>query len=354
MMKHLTLFIAVAGISALSVSACAQTENSAPISAYNNYDFVPGDQIIFDDSFTGDQNGEFPAHWNLGAGQAVVNTIAGRPAFLLTDGNYAHVSPLIKSPAYLGAAFTIEFDLYNNGGYPPKMYFYNSNANATAASSDQANITFEAGGINIVNKNTGLDITGNMPAAIAGENFKNKWHHIAIAYKNNQVKVYVDQYRVAVAPNLGTAPKAFDIEGIGDANTPIIMTNFRIANGGGMNMLGKKFTDAKLITHGINFDVDKAIIKPESMGTLNMIVGILKDNPDLKFEIDGHTDNTGDAAHNITLSQQRADAVKTQLLSMGVNATRLSTKGFGDTKPISDNTTPEGRANNRRVEFVKQ
>ncbi|MEO6978129.1 MAG: hypothetical protein ABI113_07095, partial [Mucilaginibacter sp.] len=58
-----------------------------PISAYNNYDFVPGDKIIFEDSFTDDDNGEFPAHWNLGAGQGVINTIAGRKELLLTDGN---------------------------------------------------------------------------------------------------------------------------------------------------------------------------------------------------------------------------------------------------------------------------
>ena len=118
-------------------------------------------------------------------------------------------------------------------------------------------------------------------------------------------------------------------------------------------MIGKKFTEGKIVTHGINFDIDKATIKPESMGTLNMIVQVLKDNPDLKFEIDGHTDNSGTAQHNLTLSQQRADAVKTQLITMGVDASRLTTKGFGDTKPISDNNTLEGKANNRRVEFVK-
>jgi outer membrane protein OmpA-like peptidoglycan-associated protein len=120
-----------------------------------------------------------------------------------------------------------------------------------------------------------------------------------------------------------------------------------------MNMIGKKFTESKIVTHGINFDVDKATIKPESMGTLNMIVGVLKDNPDLKFEIDGHTDNSGTTTHNLTLSQQRADAVKDQLVKMGVDASRLTSKGFGDSKPISDNTSLEGKANNRRVEFVK-
>ena len=126
-----------------------------------------------------------------------------------------------------------------------------------------------------------------------------------------------------------------------------------VTNRPNMNLIGKKFTDSKIVTHGINFDVDKATIKPESMGTLNMIVQVLKDNPDVKFEVDGHTDNTGAAAHNLQLSQQRADAVKTQLVSMGVDASRLTTKGFGDTKPITDNNTLEGRANNRRVEFVK-
>jgi outer membrane protein OmpA-like peptidoglycan-associated protein len=120
-----------------------------------------------------------------------------------------------------------------------------------------------------------------------------------------------------------------------------------------MNLIGKKFTESKIITHGINFDVDKAAIKPESMGTLNMIVQVMKDNPDIKFEVDGHTDNSGTAAHNLSLSQQRAEAVKGQLIKMGVDASRLSARGFGDTKPISDNISLEGKANNRRVEFVK-
>ncbi len=132
-----------------------------------------------------------------------------------------------------------------------------------------------------------------------------------------------------------------------------VVTNIRLAEGGGMIMLGQKFTDAKIVTHGINFDVDKSIIKPESMGTLNMIVQIMKDNPDIKFDVEGYTDNSGDPTHNLTLSQSRADAVKAQLISMGISSSRLTSKGFGESKPISDNNSPEGKANNRRVEFVK-
>jgi len=120
-----------------------------------------------------------------------------------------------------------------------------------------------------------------------------------------------------------------------------------------MNMIGKKFTDAKIVTHGINFDVNRAIIKPESMGTLNGIVKIMQDNPEIKFEIGGHTDSDGDDNANMKLSQARADAVRAELITLGIDGGRLTTKGYGRTKPIGDNSTTEGKANNRRVEFVK-
>ena len=80
----------------------------------------------------------------------------------------------------------------------------------------------------------------------------------------------------------------------------------------------------------------------------------MNDNPDISFEVQGHTDNTGNAALNQALSEQRAAAIVAKLVEMGISPSRLSAKGFGQSSPIADNSTDEGRAKNRRVEFVKK
>ena len=102
----------------------------------------------------------------------------------------------------------------------------------------------------------------------------------------------------------------------------------------------------------LEFAVGKDVIKPESMKSLSDLAALLKKNPTWKLQIDGHTDNVGNAAKNKLLSQKRADAVKRYLASKGVAAARMSAKGWGSTKPIADNTTAEGRDRNRRVEMT--
>jgi outer membrane protein OmpA-like peptidoglycan-associated protein len=89
------------------------------------------------------------------------------------------------------------------------------------------------------------------------------------------------------------------------------------------------------------------------MPTLKMILGLLTDDPELKFSIEGHTDSQGTKGINKPLSEKRAEAVKNWLEGKGIEPSRLKTTGFGDTKPIDSNKSAEGRANNRRVEFVK-
>lgn len=318
---------------------------------YQNYDFVPGDKVLFEDNFKEDQDGEFPAHWELKDGQGIMNKINGEPAFFLTDGNYVRVFPRMKTASYLTDPFTIEFDYY----FVPDAYGILTmlRYNDPSAGSEQEDIVSVNSSEASISGDQ-LSFSKPLPEALAGENFVNKWHHIAIAYKNRQVKVYVDQYRALVVPDAKHAFEKMQFAGIADETHPLILNNVRIAAGGGMNMIGKKFTESKLVTHGINFDYNKATIKPESMGTLNMVVNIMKENPGIKFEIGGYTDSDGDDQYNLRLSDQRAAAVLKQLVSMGVDASRLTSKGYGEANPISDNTSSEGKANNRRVEFVKK
>ncbi len=89
------------------------------------------------------------------------------------------------------------------------------------------------------------------------------------------------------------------------------------------------------------------------MGTINEIVELMKENPSLKFRIEGHTDSDGDESYNQQLSDERAAAVKSMLVQLGIDASRLESRGWGESKPLSENSTPEGKANNRRVEFIK-
>ena len=109
----------------------------------------------------------------------------------------------------------------------------------------------------------------------------------------------------------------------------------------------------KSILH-INFDTDKATLKPEGIETIKEIATVLKNNESLNLAIHGYTDNVGKEDHNQTLSENRAKAVVTELTVLGIDATRLSAKGFGSQSPMADNATPEGRTQNRRVELVKQ
>ena len=102
----------------------------------------------------------------------------------------------------------------------------------------------------------------------------------------------------------------------------------------------------------IYFDLDKSILKPESRAELQRLYQLMNDNPGLEIEIRGHTDNWSSDEYNETLSNNRANAVVNYLKFMGVRGSRMTWKGFGEKQPIATNDTDEGRALNRRVEFV--
>jgi outer membrane protein OmpA-like peptidoglycan-associated protein len=318
----------------------------ANMKAYANYDFIPGDKILFEDNFMSDQDGEFPAHWDLTSGQAIVNRVSGEPAFLLTDGNYAVVFPRMKEKQYLPADFTVEFD------QRPTAQSFGTIVRFIGEDGSNYDQFFGTDGeIKLVGKDKELvgTYSGYDP-----ETYRDKWHHCAIVVKGQQMKAYVDQFRICVMPNINGAKfSSTQFAGIGDQNNPVVFKNVRIAAGGGMNMIDKLSTDGKIVTHGILFDIGKATLKPESMGTLNAISKLMKENVNIKFEVGGHTDSDGSAQLNQKLSDDRANAVRKSLIDMGIDAARLTAKGYGSSKPIDKNDSPEGKANNRRVEFVK-
>lgn len=116
----------------------------------------------------------------------------------------------------------------------------------------------------------------------------------------------------------------------------------------------KLITEGKFVTRGILFDVNSDKLRSESYGALKDIANVLTENADVKVKIIGHTDSDGDDKSNLELSKRRAEAVKNFLIKeFNVNQSRIETDGKGESQPVDKNLTPEGKANNRRVEFIK-
>ncbi|NJN33343.1 MAG: OmpA family protein [Saprospiraceae bacterium] len=110
--------------------------------------------------------------------------------------------------------------------------------------------------------------------------------------------------------------------------------------------------DRTIVLKNVFFDTDKSILKSESFVELNKLKLLLTENPKMRIELRGHTDNVGSDASNLDLSTRRAAAVKDFLIQNGITADRLQSKGFGESQPVDTNETPEGRQNNRRTEFL--
>lgn len=153
-------------------------------------------------------------------------------------------------------------------------------------------------------------------------------------------------------------PGSYDFRLNSNDNGGVEITSVAFNVGGTLDATGMAKIIAeqgKLALYGIQFDFNQATIKPESSQVLGQVAEVLKSQPSLKLSIEGHTDNVGKAAYNLDLSRKRAESVKDYLVSkFQIDAARLPTQGFGDSKPIAKNDTEAGRAQNRRVELVKQ
>jgi len=317
---------------------------------YAKSDFVAGDEIFFEDNQANEQLGEFPSQWDVDYGNAEIVQMGGDKV-IMTQG-YTAIMPLIgDGKNYFPESFTVEFDIY-----PQHCY-------SVETATDQFEIGFndsrtlvarfhtyrDQGCFLYTNWRKPNDDGGSSDSSDNNVYFSNnEWHHVAISFNKRACKIYVDGFRVLNIPNMKQPTSMW----IWSNEKQAYFKNFRIAKGA-VPLYDRMMSDGKFITYGITFDVGKATIKPESMGEINRIVQLMTENPDLKFSVEGHTDNTGKEASNQTLSEQRSQAIVDKLVELGIAKDRLTAVGKGQNSPIADNTTDEGRAKNRRVEFVK-
>lgn len=320
-------------------------------SAYAKSDFVPGDEIMFEDDLVGEQMGEFPSKWDLLEGNAEIASVNGKTVISLTDIS-TEIMPLMKNQKnYLTEAFTLEFDFL--GGSDEKSIYCDYIIHLKNIEGE------DVATINLNGTASGWAYTSWITAS--GEQRENRsvapakeeeWNHAALSFNKRALKVYLNGSRIVNIPNCAR-PQYFTLQRSIWADHRNLMTNVRLCKGA-VPLYNRLITDGKIITYAITFDIGKANIKPESMTEINRIAQLMKDNGDLKFEVQGHTDNTGTVAGNKKLSEQRAQAIVNKLVEMGIAANRLSAKGMGQSAPLADNSTDEGRAKNRRVEFVKK
>jgi len=329
---------------------------------YTKFDFVPGDKMIFFDDFSDTDVGEFPRRWTLEGPKPGANNS-------VDVVEYQGKRFLRSVPGAKGQPPATQYiRLDQKGDFPEK---FTIEFDAVLASVKEGSVYALIYRVLLVPVDKKVDVfkwyTPNS-VLVSGKNNSSanikttvqlndgKVHHVAISVNGTFVKAYIDNQRVINDPDAIKRPlKQIGLQMLTPNNfksDKLMFTNFRLA-AGGKDIKSALDTDGKIITHGILFDTGKATLKPDSLPTLKMILGLLNDDPELKFSIEGHTDNQGNKGINQPLSENRAEAVKTWLEGKGIESSRLKTAGYGDKKSIDSNKTLEGRANNRRVEFVK-
>ncbi len=340
----------------------APQENKAKL-AYAKSDFVPGDEIFFDDPVENEQVGEFPSKWDAGYGETEIVSFNDAQAIELHKS--AKIMPLMNQKEYLPEEFTVEFDVWTElipegSGYGTALNLdFKQQGGGTArwhilASSQRPGTSdHQAYGDFNAKKPDGETVR----AQVKSEDFlpllePDSWTHIAVSFNKRAFKAYINGTRVISIPNMAR-PVSLSIESDLHPQAHAWIKNFRMAQGA-VPLYDRLASDGKIVTYAITFDTGKATLKPEADIEINRIKGLLDKDPSLKFEVQGHCDNTGSDAVNDPLSQKRAEAIVARLVELGISADRLTAVGKGSHEPIADNSTDEGRAKNRRVEFIKK
>ena len=311
-----------------------------------------------------DAIGDFPAKWNTnGSGEIV--TISGKPGrWLKLAGSGFYLPEFITA---LPDDFTLEFDILT----PPTFsgYYLNSviaelpsGGGGELGRGDQLlhpEIASRVGGRRIVGDpgEAGLGLGGpiNQVRQAIHEGGKPR-SRLDVASTPAHTGVPERREGVGPAASVGDDSQVQHVPVRAARDDPkgeFYIGNLRLAVGA-PDTRNKLLTDGKWVTHGILFDVNSDRVRPESYGALKEIVNVLTENADVKVQIVGHTDADGDDAKNLDLSKRRAASVRAVLAKeFAIAEDRMETDGKGESQPIDKNDTPAGKANNRRVEFVK-
>ena len=364
------VLVTIAMLLIIALNANAQETN------YAKSDFIPGDEIIFDDNFEMEKLGEFPLRWDLLDGYAETARQMGRNVLAFTDNGIGQVIPLMKEKwDWLPEVFTVEFDLYvapmNTSdeeetslemsicfGERGDESYYNapSYVRFWYREDGSCDLTWNllkpdgndlAGGDKMLGLNPGnSDYMEKDNPVVAGE-----WNHFAFSFNKRAFKGYVNGVRLINVPAMKAPGYLFFASGSYYRHTGL--SNVRIAQGA-VPLYDRLTSDGKITTYAITFETGKADLKPESIIEINRVAKLMQEHPELSLEVQGHCDNTGTDNVNDPLSQERAEVIVAALVKQGIAGNRLTAVGKGSHSPIADNTTAEGRARNRRVEFVKK
>ena len=338
------------------------TAKAAPsLKGFSKYDFVPGDKVLYFEDFSQDAIGDFPALWTTNGGGEVKNVN-------IAPGNWLHMNKedavyCYTKPIAFPENFIMEFDIIPDGdfanGYALTFYEDPENAELTDdlyPGKKGVHISFEEGRWYTKGYNNSIDAGG----WIEGESTTKpvvleQVNHVIIWVQNRRLRIYHQGAKAFDMPtniHAGTKFNRLRFSGWSTHSTPYV-TNIKITTAA-PDTRSKLITEGKLVSYGIYFDVNKDVVKAESFGTLSEIAKTLKENPSVKIKIIGYTDSDGDDTKNLDLSKRRSAAVKSALSTeFGVEGARIETDGKGESEPISPNTTAEGKAKNRRVEFIK-
>ncbi len=358
-----------------AANPAAQNGEPASLKTYSKYDFIPGEKILHVEDFSSDAVGDWPVKWNTN-GTGEVQTIEGRPGKWLCPGKNTLYYPEYITD--LPDNFTLQFDLVCSDNYS----YYSSNFMVSCVAmknpskdftrlirdvpKNAVDIWFHPQDADVRLGHSGYMVFDNNERILnndaSNQQFSSKEQSkrlvkVSIWRQKQRLRVYMNEEKVWDLPrafNAATTDNSllFSIQDT-RPNDRYLFSNVRLAVVV-PDTRNKLMTEGKFSTTGILFDVNSATVRPESYGTLKDIAAVLTENTAVRVKIIGHTDNDGDAALNLTLSKRRADAVKESLnKEFGIDASRIDTDGKGATQPAAPNNTTEGKAQNRRVEFVK-